>query len=264
MSFEQAPKQERNLEKDKSSFIEAIKNAQVSEIEAVFDGTAAEELKADLTNARVFLLGETHGVRENPDIIYTLFKKFGFRNLALEWAPSVREVVERYVRTGEMDFDPIQSSPDGRITAGHFALVKKLREEGLLETFVCFDEGGASSWDKRDENMAQIILDNLNQANTLVVAGNLHTKTGPVTFEDEREEHHPMGEHINEQIRNVPAGQIRYLSGEFHNLGRRRFSEESDHGETSSARFYKAEGLYIFELPEAHPATVPDSSEYPT
>ncbi len=110
--------------------------------------------------------------------------------------------------------------------------------------------------------MARNILGHLAQTNTLVVAGGLHTKTEPVTFEDEKEEHHPMGENIKKQIQNVPSGKIKYISGEFHNLGKRKFPEKSKNEETSSARFYESEGSYIFELPKAHLATVPDQREY--
>lgn len=260
--FEQPRKQERDLEKDRSAFIEAVKNAQILEIEVNFDESATRSLESKLANARLFLLGETHGVKENPNIIYTLFKKFGFRNLALEWEPSLKEKAERFLNGEDLDFDSVKDSPDGRITAGHFALLKKLKEEGLLAKFVCFDQGGGTSWDKRDENMARNIVENLSEVPTLVVAGNLHTKTEPITFEGEEGEHHPMGEQVKKEIPNVPSGRINYLTGEFHNYGTRNFGEKSDDAELPAARFFKDEsGLYIFELPEAHAAVVPNPSE---
>lgn len=260
--FGQPSKQERSLEKDRSAFIEAVKDAQITEIGTDFDESAAKTLEAELADTKLFLLGETHGVKENPDIIYTLFKKFGFRNLALEWEPSLKGKAERFLNGEVLDFDSVKDSPDGRITAGHFALLKKLKEEGLLEKFICFDHGGGASWDKRDENMARNIIENLTDAPTLVVAGNLHTKTEPITFEDEEGEHHPMGEQVKKEISNVASGRIEYLTGEFHNYGTRNFGEKSDAAELGSARFFRGEdGLYVFELPEAHAAVVPNPSE---
>lgn len=261
--FEQPTKQERNLEKDRSAFIEAVKDAQVLEIGTDFDASAAKALESELAGTKLFLLGETHGVRENPDIIYTLFKKFGFRNLALEWDPSLKEKAERFLNGEALDFDSVKDSPDGRITAGHFALLKKLKEEGLLEKFVCFDDqGGGASWDKRDENMARNIIENLTETPTLVVAGNLHTKTEPITFEDEEGEHHPMGEQVKRGIPSVPSGRVEYLTGEFHNYGTRNFGEKSSNAELPTVRFFKDDsGLYIFELSEAHAAVVPNPSE---
>lgn len=260
--FEQPKRPERNLEKDRSAFIEAINHTQILEIETDFDETSAEALESELATTKLFLLGETHGVKENPDVIYTLFKRFGFKNLALEWEPALREKTEQFLNGEALDFDSVKDSPDGRITAGHFALLKKLKNEGLLEKFVCFDQGGGANWDKRDENMARNIVENLTDTPTLVVAGNLHTKTESITFDDEQGEHHPMGEQVKKEIPTVPSGKIEYLAGEFHNYGTRNFVEEESDGPESTARFFKDEnGLYIFELPKTHSAVVPNPSE---
>lgn len=261
--FEQLPKQERNVEQDRSAFIEAIESATIQEVEADFEEQSVNSLNEELNTAKLFLLGETHGVKENPDIIYTLFKKFGFKKLALEWDKKLQEQAEKFLSEGKFDFEAIKDSPDGRITAGHFALLKKLKEEGLLESLVCFDEESPSGeWDARDANMAKNIIANLSDGRTLVVAGNLHTEVEPITFDDEKGEHHPMGENVKKQIPTVPAGKIKYLTGQFHNFGTREFRPRPEGAELPKAKFYKsAEGLYYFELPEAHPAVVPNPSE---
>ncbi len=261
--FEQPPKQERNIEQDSLAFMEAIKFAEIKEVEADFEEQSVNALNGELSVAKLFLLGETHGVKENPDIIYTLFKKFGFRKLALEWDTELHAQAERFLETGEIDFDAIKNSPDGRITARHFALLKKLKDEGLLDALVCFDEKTQSGeWDARDVNMAKKILANLSDSTTLVVAGNLHTKVVPITFDDEKGEHHPMGEYVKNQIPAVPSGQIKYLTGQYHNYGVKDFREKPEGVELPKARFYKSDdGIYVFELPEAHPAVVPNPSE---
>lgn len=258
------PKQERNLEADKNSFIEAVSSISVEEIPATFDEQAVQELAESIGSNKLFILGEMHGVKENADVIYTLFKKFGFRQLALEWAPELKEIAERYLESGELDFDAIKDSPDGRITAGHFALLKKLESEGMLEGLVCFDGGsGGHGWNARDAAMAKNILNNLSDMPTLVVAGNLHAKTEPITFDDEPDEQHPMGENIKKEIPSVASGKIEYLTGQYHNYGTKEFTKLSDQELPSSGRFFKSEDglLYTFELVEAHAATVPNPSE---
>lgn len=263
--FEQPRKIEsgRNVEQDRLAFVEAIKNIEIGEIDTEFDEKSVKSLVSELGEAKLLLLGETHGVKENVDIIYTLFKKFGFRQLALEWEPKFKNIVDKFLESGKLDFDAIKESPDGRITAGHFALFKKLKAEGMLERLICFRESsGREVWDATDVNMAKNILANLADSTTLVVAGNLHTQVEPITFEDEKEEHHPMGENVKKQIPNVPSGKIKYLTGQFHNYGTRDFREKPEGVELPKARFYKSEdGIYSFELPEAHVAIVPNPSE---
>jgi hypothetical protein len=255
------PSQERNIEKDRREFIKAVASISVEEITTVFDVDAGDKLVRSLDKTKLLILGEMHGVKENVDVIYTLFKKFGFRQLALEWESGLLKVAELYLESGEIDFDAIQDSPDGRITAGHFALLKKLKAEGMLEKIICFDGSGEASWDARDKNMAKNILGGLTDSLTLVVAGNLHAKVEAITFNDEPDEHHPMGEWVKAQIPEVPYGKIDYLSGQYHNFGPQDFFEDPEQEKTGS-RFYIAEdGLYTFVLPQASTTVVPNPSE---
>ncbi len=251
---------DRDLGKDRQSFIEAIRAISIEEIPTVFDELSVQNLEHNLERNKVFILGEMHGVKENPDVIYTLFKKFGFRQLALEWEPKLERVVEKFLELGELDFDVIQDSPDGRITAGHFALLKKLKSEGLLERLVFFDGGsGGKGWNARDTSMTQNILANLSGVPTLVVAGNLHAKTETIHLETESGDQHPMGENIKKKIPGVASGHIEYMSGHYHNYGTQEFDELPQKGAT---RFYQDEnGLYVFEVGEAHVAIVPNPHE---
>ena len=107
----------RDVGQDRLAFVEAIKNIDIGEIDTEFDEKSVEGLVSELNKAKLLLLGETHGVKENVDIIYTLFKKFGFKKLALEWNKELREHAEKFLQTGELDFEAIKDSPDGRITA---------------------------------------------------------------------------------------------------------------------------------------------------
>lgn len=256
----EGPKQERNIEKDERSFVEAISTASVEEIPAPFDEPAAQQLAENINETKLFILGEMHGVKENADVIYTLFKKFGFRQLALEWDPELKHIADKFLESGELDFNTIQDSPDGRITAGHFALLKKLKSEGMLDKLVCFDDdSGRGEWNARDAAMAKNILANLSDVPTLAVAGNLHTRTESMTLENEPDEKHPMGEHIKKEIPDVASGRIEYLTGQYHNYGVKDFDRLDNKELPPEERFYQDEnGLYTFELSEAHAATVPN------
>lgn len=263
MESPEKPKIERNVEIDRQSFIEAVSTISIEEIPTAYDEIAVQNLIDSLKSCKVFILGEVHGVKENVDVIYTLFKKFGFRKLALEWEPALKEMVEKFLETGVLDFDAIQHSPDGRVTAGHFTLLKKLKSEGMLEEVLCFDEGSnGNGWNARDAAMARNILANLSGSPTLVVAGNLHTKTKSITFEDEPGEKHPMGENVKKEIPDVATGTIEYATGQFYNFGVRNLSGLPETEVAQEVRFVQDDsGLYKFELPNAHTATVPNPHE---
>ena len=93
-------KQERDLESDRASFVEAVSTVSIEEITAIFDEQAVQELTGSIDKNKLFILGETHGVKENADVIYTLFKRFGFRRLALEWEPKLEGIIDSYLESG--------------------------------------------------------------------------------------------------------------------------------------------------------------------
>lgn len=251
----------RNLE-NKSLFLEAVASTTVEEIATDFDMLSVNKLSENLKDSKVFIIGEMHGVKENIDVAYTLFKKFGFGTLALEWEPRLRNVAEKFLSSGEIDFEVIENSPDGRITAGHFSLIKKLKEEGLLKNLVCFDEGSkGKGWNERDKNMAKSIVLNISNDYMLVIAGNWHAKTEPFNFDGDTVEKHPMGENVKNEIPGVFSGKINYLSGQYHNYGVQEFKNVTKKPE-QEAKFYMSDkDLYTFELPVAHAATVPNPDE---
>ena len=253
---------EKNIKENKNAFMKAIGLVSIDEIYTEVDENTIHKLVDSVDKTKLFILGEIHGVKENVDIIYTLFKKFGFRQLALEWTPKSGELVKKFIESGDIDFEVIENSPDGRITAGHFALIKKLKDEGLLDKLICFDEEGYVDWDSRDENMAKNIISNLADLPTLVVAGNKHTRIETIKFDDEKGEHHPMGQRVKSQIPEVPTGRIEYLKGQYHNFGVNDFLEMPLGEKGLVAKFHiNEDGLYEFVLPEAHAAIVPNPDE---
>jgi len=109
--------------------------------------------------------------------------------------------------------------------------------------------------------MSQNVLNGLGEGNTLIIAGNWHTQVKPVTEPDGTIKH-PMGEHIKNSIPNIPFGNIMYQKGQYHNFGTRDFWTNPDIENISKATFrLSEEGKYIYTIPEAHLAIVPNSSE---
>lgn len=254
---------ERSIERDRFNFIEAINSFVIEEIETEFDEDSVRDFSEQLKNGKLFILGETHGVLENPNIVYTLIKKFGLRNLGLEWSGMLRNTIQEFLENGELDFESINKSCDGRITAGHFALLKKLHSENLIDKSICFDEiTWSGSWDLRDSLMAKNILQELSETPTVVVAGKLHTGLKPIQLEENTSDiNHPMGERIKDQVPDVISGRIEYVSGQYHNIGTQDFETREDQG-LQRSRFYKSsDSTYIFEIPEAHLAIVPNPDE---
>jgi len=262
-NFEFRPSPE--VEVEEKTFTQEVEQYIVNEIETNFDVQAVTRLTDSLERTNMFLLGEIHGVAENPNIIYTLFKKFGFKRLALEWdGQELQELVNEFLNTGQLDSEYIKAKDggDGRITAGHFTLLKKLKQENLLDDIILFD-ANEDSWNTidRDKTMADNVLLNQADERTLVIAGNYHTRTESFTFDGETELHHPMGEYIKKQVQDLSSGKIIYLSGQHFNRGPSNFLDISEDGNPNTAQFYQAEdGLYYYSIPKAHLAIVPNPS----
>jgi hypothetical protein len=244
-----------------NSFIQNINSAKIQELPVEILENSKNTFIQELKQSNIFILGETHGVKENADIIYTLFKLFDFKNLALEWGSEVKEVVDTYIKTQSFSFELIKDHADGRVTAEHFAVIKKLKEEGLLEEIIYFDSQSQSNdWNTRDKNMAQNILNFKYSNPTLIMTGNLHARTEAFIHKSATEKLHPMGEHLKNRLSDILFGKIKYTGGQYYNFGVHDFGKINTVG-NDHTKFYKNEdNLYIFEIPEAHPAIAPNQS----
>ena len=101
-----------------------------------------------LAASGLLLVGEPHGVSETPAVLYEIAVALGSRAIALEWShDELDELATAFLDEGSSVFERFWSLPgeseffagDGRITAGHFALLGRLRAEGRLEQLVLFD-----------------------------------------------------------------------------------------------------------------------------
>ena len=246
---------ERNIEREKAVFETAILEP-ISEIPTDFDEDATNLLIDDIVAGHVFTLGEVHGVKENPSIVYTLIKKFGFKQLGLEWDKEIARVVDLFQNDGALDYNFIMNSSDGRITAGYFNLLKRIKEEGLVSSVFFFDD--KDSWSKRDEMMAQEIIGHTADGlSTIAVAGNAHTDLSDIS-EGDGTVHPSMVKFLENKEKDFSMGEIHYRAGNFFNNQVKSFGNSEVSGEKKSKFYRNQSGVYIFELPVANLATVPN------
>jgi hypothetical protein len=217
----------------------------------VVEPAALAAARRSLDSSGLLLLGETHGVRENRLLIRALILAFGRTSLALEWPEELAPVIRAYLAGKTLPDHPWLWGGDGRITAGHLAVLAERAAAGPLE-LILFDGviGADWSWSQRDEAMARRILAaSPPGARTLAVAGNAHTPTSPIELGV------PMGARLAEQRPGIREIRIRYGAGYFWNFGPRRFTRHTDpHGHT---RLYQHNGDLVIDLPLATEAVVP-------
>jgi hypothetical protein len=149
-----------------------------------------EEAMESIQDAGLLFVGESHGVRENPDVLYALAVELRAQAIALEWSyEEMQKPLDDFLETGSFDFEALWSlTPtaeffcgDGRITAGHFALLERLRREGRLEQVIAADrldpEPPPVDWQVRDRELAERLLAEWDaRLPLLVLVGGLHAR----------------------------------------------------------------------------------------
>ena len=221
-------------------FEAALRSYDVGSLRVAWDEAALASVRRAVADSGVLLVGEVHGQQATPQALYALVHALGFRGLALEWEPVLEPIVERFLATGSVDIPPDLASSfgsgDGTLTAGHFALLRRLHAESRLDRLILFDDtptefGGP--WAERDERMADYLLREFDPSvPTLVVAGAFHTLL------EEQDDGAPMGARVVAAVGAVPRARLQY-GGD-----RARFSRAAD-------------GTYVLEVADARPAFVP-------
>jgi hypothetical protein len=91
----------------------------------------------------------------NPLLIRALMQVFGLTSLALEWPDDLAPAVVAFLATGTFADHPQLWPGDGRITAGHLAVLAERAAAGPFE-LTLFDGAidAGWSWSQRDEAMA--------------------------------------------------------------------------------------------------------------
>lgn len=219
------------------------------------DSGALAAAVASIEQEGLFVVGETHGIREVPSVVYAIALAVGARAVAFEWSHEEMDApVQEFVRTGELDLERLWALPpdaeffcgDGRIAAGHFALLRRLREEGRLEQAIVFDRldpeppPGPEEWQQRDREMAERLLAEWNgRSPLLVLTGSYHARLSAPDGD-------PMTAHLRRAHPGLTSSVLAFAEG-------RGYSR----GEHVDAATPMPEAPAVFRLPVATPAIVP-------
>ena len=232
----------------------AVAEFAVTDLDLAIEPPALSAARQSLDASGLLLLGEVHGVRENPLLVRALMKAFGLTSLALEWPEELTPMIRAFLASGTLADHPWLWGGDGRITAGHLAVLADRAATGPLE-LILFDGviGADWSWSQRDEAMARRILaTSPPSARTLVVAGNAHTPTSPIELGV------PMGARVAEQRPGTREVQISYGGGSFYNCEPRQFARRTD--PQAKMRLHQHQDELVLDLPTATEAVVPQRS----
>jgi hypothetical protein len=237
------------------AFHRAVAEFVVSDLDLAIEPPALTAARRSLDSSGLLLLGEVHGVRENPLLIRALMQAFGVTSLALEWPEDLAPMIRAYLASGRLADHWSLWGGDGRITAGHLAVLAERTAAGSLE-LILFDGtiGADWSWSQRDAAMTRRILAaSPHSARTLVVAGSAHTPTSPIELGI------PMGAGLAEQRPGIREIRISYGGGRFYNGEPRQFARGP--GSQGTIRLYQDHGELILDLPLATEAIVPQQPQ---
>ncbi len=128
-----------------------------------------------------------------------------------------------FLATGTLADHALLWSGDGRITAGHMAVLAERAVAGPLEVILFNGVIGAGwSWSQRDEAMAgRILAGTAAGTRTLAVAGNAHTPTSPIDLGV------PKGAYLARRRPDIRDIRINYGGGHYYSRQPRRFGRIS-------------------------------------
>jgi hypothetical protein len=209
--------------------------------------TAARQ---SLDESGLLLLGEVHGVRQNPLIARALMVALDATGLALEWPAGLASAASGFFADGYVPDHPQLWGGDGRITVGHFALLHERFTAERLASLTLFDGVNEVGWSRREAAMADRILSaQAPGVRTLVIAGNAHTALAPTGLGI------PLGARLAERRPGVREIRVSYGNGSYYNLSPQRFKR---HWTLRRRARLRVEGTgLVLDLPSPVQARVP-------
>lgn len=146
-----------------------------------FDPDAIALARSSVEEAGLLVVGEPHGVYETPSALYSLAVALDLTAVAFEWSHEELDQAVQSSGFGRLWSLPATAeffSGDGRFTAGHFALLRRLRDEDRLEQAIVYDRldpvPHPADWRIRDAEMAERLLAEWQGAPLLVLTGAFH------------------------------------------------------------------------------------------
>jgi hypothetical protein len=203
------------------AFQRAVNEFDISSFRLSIDPAALAAARQSLDQSGLLLLGEVHGVRQNPLAARALMVELDVTGLALEWPAALAGAVSGFFANGQVPDHPELWGGDGRITVGHFALLRERFQAGRLQALTLFDGVNEVGWSRRESAMAERILSAQAPATrTLVIAGNAHTALTPTMLGV------PLGARLAEWRPGVREINMRYGNGTYYNLLPQRFKHQ--------------------------------------
>ena len=235
--------------------VQAAAEFVVADVDLLAEPAAVAAARRSLDDCCLLLLGEMHGAQENPLLARALMQAFGITQLALEWDQDLAPVIEAFLATGTLADHWLLWPGDGRITAGHLAVLAERATTGPLEVILFDGAIGADwHWSDRDEAMARRILAAAPAGTrTLAVAGNAHTPTRPTQLGI------PMGAWLDRQRPGVQEIRINYGSGRYYSAQPCQFAHRRL--PSRQIRLHQQDGSLVLDLPTAQEAIVPHRPE---
>jgi hypothetical protein len=235
------------------ALLQAAAEFVVTDLELEAEPSAVAAAERSLDESGLLLLGEVHGVRENPLLIRALMQLFGLTSLGLEWPDDLAPAVAGFLATGTLADHPQLWPGDGRITAGHLAVLAERAAAGPFE-LTLFDGAidAGWSWSQRDEAMAARILAS-GGIRTLAVAGNAHTPVSHTGLGV------PMGAYLAQERSGVREIRINYGGRYFYNFQPGRFATIGPR--RRQIRLHEQDEALVLDLPSASEAVVPQRSQ---
>lgn len=224
----------------------------VSEIE--ISDVVCQNLYQDIYDVGLLVVGETHGVQENADIVYMMLRKFGIRTLMMEWSSSeLEEVMDSVLRGKELS-----PSIDGRVTVAYARLVGRLFKEGLIDDIIPIDVKDDYEdselykiWNDRDRAMAEQISTVIDVMKpSMVVVGSRHASREPKSWRGHP--HITAGSVLGALNISFVQLLIDYQSGSFYNNGQVRIFEPDNTLKELACVEKVAEMTYTGIVPVAH------------
>jgi hypothetical protein len=228
----------------------AITGFEATDLNVAMEPAALAAAQRSLKESGLLLLGEVHGVRENPLLMRALMDALSVTGLALEWPSELAPVVSGFLGGGPLPDSPLLWGGDGRITVGHLAVLREQVRAGRLTSLTLFDGWRDVGWSLREASMAErVLMAEMPEGGTLVVAGNAHTPLQATSLGL------PLGARLAGERPGIREVRIRYGNGGYYNLEPRSFG--SRFSLRRQPRLTVGHGELVFDLPTPTEALVP-------
>jgi len=232
------------------AFQRGVHEFDIANFQLDIEPAALNAARRSLDESGLLLLGEVHGVRQNALIARELMTALHITGLALEWPAGLASAISGFFEDGQVPDHPLLWGGDGRITAGHFAMLWDRFSAGRLLALTLFDGVNEVGWSRREAAMAERILTaQAPGVRTLVIAGSAHTALAPTGLGI------PLGARLAERRSGVREVQVKYGNGGYYNVSPQRFKRQWSLRRRSRLRLEGA-GL-VLGLPSPVQARVP-------